>query len=69
MNYLLTQLNKIPGVEVGLYRDDELAVLQQTPKATEKIKKEICKIFRKCDLKITIEAKKKSSTSWMLPWI
>ena len=50
---------KIPGIEIGLNRDDGLAVLQQTPKATERIKKEICKIFRKCDLKITIEANKK----------
>ena len=57
--YLLSQLNEIPGVEIGLYRDDGLAVLQQTPRATETIKKEICKIFRKCDLKITIEANKK----------
>ena len=57
--YLLSQLKEIPGIEIGLYRDDGLAVLQQTPKATEKIKKEICKILRKCDLKITIEANKK----------
>ena len=58
--YSLSQLNEIPGVsEIGLYRDDGLAVLQQTPSATERIKKEICKIFRKCNLKITIEANKK----------
>ena len=43
--------------------------LQQTPKETERIKKEICKIFKKCGLKITIEANKKLSTSWILPWI
>ena len=61
--YLLSQLNEVPGVEIGLYRDDGLAILQQTPRATERIKKEICKIFRKCDLKITIKANKKSSTS------
>lgn len=36
--YLLSQLNEIPGVEIGLYRDDVLVVLQQTPKATERIK-------------------------------
>ena len=57
--YLLSQLNEIPGVDIGLYKDDGLAVLQQPPRATERIKKEICKIFRKCDLKITIEANKK----------
>ena len=58
-SYLLSQLNKIPRVEIGLYKDDGLAVLQQTPRATERIKKEICHIFRKCDLKITVEANKK----------
>ena len=42
--YLLSQLNEIPGIEIGLYRDNGLAVLLQTPKATERIKKEICKI-------------------------
>jgi len=57
--YLLSQLNEIPGVEISLYRDDGLAVLQQTPKETKRIKKEICKIFKKCGLKITIEANKK----------
>ena len=58
-SYLLSQFKKIPGVEIGFYRDDGLAVLQQTPRATERIKREICRIFRKCDLKITIEANKK----------
>ncbi|XP_044180078.1 uncharacterized protein LOC122961531 [Acropora millepora] len=58
-SYLQSQLKKIPGVEIGPYRDDGLAVLQQTPRATEMIKKEICHIFRQCDLKITIEANKK----------
>ena len=67
-SYLLSQLKKIPGVEIGLYRDDGLAVLQQTPRATERIKKEICHIFRKCDLKITIEGNKKVVNSLMLPW-
>ena len=57
-SYLLSQLKKIPRVEIGLYRDDGLEVLQQTPRAMERIKKEICHIFRQCDLKITIEANK-----------
>ena len=42
MKRLTSQLKELPGIEIGLYRDDGLAVLQQTPKATEKIKKEIC---------------------------
>ena len=59
--YLLSQLNEIPGIKIGLYRYDGQAVLQQTPKATERIKKEICRIFRKCDLKVTIRQSKQKS--------
>ena len=58
-SYLQSQLNEIPGDEIGLYRVDGLAVLQKTPRATERIRKEICNTFRKCDLKITVEASKK----------
>ena len=43
---------------IGLYRDDGLAAFNKTPKEIEKIKKELCKIFRENDLKITIEGKK-----------
>ena len=57
--YLLSQLKEVPGLNIGLYRDDGLAILDQTPKETERIKKEICKIFAKNELKITIEANKK----------
>ena len=57
--YLLSQLKQIPGIEIGLYRDDGLAITRQTPKETERIKKEICKVFNKNNLKITIEANKK----------
>ena len=58
-SYWQSQLNEIPGDEIGLYRVDGLAVLQKTPRATDRIRKEICNIFRKCDLKITVEASKK----------
>ena len=37
--YLLSQLKQIPGIEIGLYRDDGLAVLNQTPRQIEKAKK------------------------------
>ena len=37
--YLLSRLKEIPGVEIGLYRDDGLAILQQTPKASKQTKK------------------------------
>ena len=32
-------------MEIGLYRDDGLAVLDQTPQKIEKIKEKICKVF------------------------
>ena len=58
--YILSQLKEIPHeMEIGLYRDDGLAVLNQTPQKIEKIKKEICKVFVKNNLSITIEANKK----------
>ena len=57
--YLLSQLTKIPEIDIGLYRDDGLAVINQTPQKIEKIKKEICKIFAQNNLRITIEANKK----------
>ena len=43
-----------------MYRDDGLAICQKTPRQTELIKKEICKIFSDNGLKITIEANKKT---------
>ena len=52
--YILSQLKEIPyGMNIGLYRDDGLAVLDQTPQKIEKIKKEICKVFAKNNLRIT----------------
>ena len=42
-----------------MYRDDGIALSYATPKETETFKKEICKIFEKNGLKITIEANKK----------
>ena len=40
--YLLGQLQQLPIIEIGLYRDDGLAVNTLTPKVTDKIKKQIC---------------------------
>ena len=45
--------------EVGLYRDDGLAICKATPKETEKTKQEVCQVFKSNGLKITIEANKK----------
>ena len=58
--YLLSQLTQIPDIDIGLYRDDGLAVLNQTPQIIEKVKKEICRIFTNNNLRITIEANKKT---------
>ena len=33
--YLHFQLKEIPGIDIGLYRDDRLAILRQTPKEIE----------------------------------
>ena len=57
--FLLAQLKQIQGINIGLYRDDGLAVMSQTPSKIEKVKKEICKIFAKNGLRVTIEANKK----------
>ena len=56
--YMLSQLQHI-DINTGLYRDDGLAISNKTPRQTELIKKEICKIFKKNGLSITIEANKK----------
>ena len=57
---MLSQLKAIShGMEIGLYRNDGLAVIDQTPQKIEKIKKEICKVFAKNSLRITVEANKK----------
>ena len=56
--YLLSPLTDKYGKSIGLYRDDGLAAFNKTPEEIEKIKKELCKIFRENDLKITIEANK-----------
>ena len=59
--YLLHQLKEELGqtIQIGLYRDDGLAILQGTPKEIEDTKKKICKIFKDNGLRISIEANKK----------
>ena len=46
--------------QVGLYRDDGLAVCNATAKQIEKTKQEVSEIFKSNGLKITIEANKKT---------
>ena len=43
-SFLLSQLQDL-NLNVGLYRDDGLAITNATPRDTENIKKEICHIF------------------------
>ena len=54
-------------MEIGLYRDDGLAVLVHPPPPTppppakiERIKKEICKVFAKNNLRVTMEINTKA---------
>ena len=56
-SFLLSQLQDL-NINVGLYRDDGLAITNATPRNTENIKKEICRIFNSNGLRITIEANK-----------
>ena len=56
-SFLLSQLQNL-DVNIGLYRDDGLAVSSATPRDTENIKKEICRVFNLNGLRITIEANK-----------
>ena len=52
-SFLLSQLQHL-DVNIGLYRDDGLAVCNASPRDTENIKKEICRVFNQNGLRITI---------------
>ena len=54
--YILSRLSEKYGNSIGLYRDDKLSAFNKKPQEIEQIKKDICKIFRDNDLKITVEA-------------
>ena len=56
--YLLSQLQKL-NINVGLYRDDGLAVGPQPPRELNKIKDRICQVFKENNLSITIKANQK----------
>ena len=55
--YLLSQLQHL-NINVGIYRDDGLAICNRTSRQTEIFKKEICYVFSRNILKITIDANK-----------
>ena len=47
------------GKTFGLYRDDGLGVINATAREIETIKKDLCSVFNKYGIKVTIEASKK----------
>ena len=56
--FLLSELSDL-DLDLGIYRDDGLAVSTKTARETEKLKKKMAEIFKKHNLNITIEANKK----------
>ena len=58
--YMLFQLKDL-GVNLGLYRDDGLGVLNKRPQQVERIKKQICQKFRENGLQISVEANRKTT--------
>ena len=58
--YMLSLITPKFKDQVGLYRDDGLAVCKATPREIEKTKQEVSNVFKSHGLKITIEANKKT---------
>ena len=56
--FILSKLQALK-LNVGIYRDDGLAVTSSTPRQVEQIKKKIQETFNKLGLEITIEANSK----------
>jgi hypothetical protein len=55
--FILSKISKLlPQENVGLYRDDGLAVVTKPPAAAEKLKKKLCEEFKKLGLQITATA-------------
>ena len=57
--FVLHNIKEKYGNNFGLYRDGGLGISNALPHQVEIIKKDLCKIFKKYGLKITIEANKK----------
>ena len=58
--HLLLQLKQqLPNQNIRLYRDDDLAIINGSPRNTKNLNKQICKISNNNKLQITIEAKSK----------
>ena len=58
-SFLLHEITMKHSNNFGLDRDDGLGISNKSPHEVELIKKDLCAIFRKYGLKITIEANKK----------
>ena len=54
--YLLHSLAPLCEGQIGLYRDDGLCITRKSPRQTEILKKNICEVFEKHDLRVTISA-------------
>ena len=54
--FLLSKLNNL-NINLGLYSDDGLGVCCLTARQVEKLKQEMCKIFKAYNLKITTDVK------------
>ena len=58
--YILSKLKQIPGLDLGLFRDDGLGVSRLSPRSNQhRVVEEITRIFSENNLKITIEVNKK----------
>ena len=57
--YLLSLISKQLDGDYGLYRDDGLCVIKGTARTVENTKKQLCSLFQKHQLKITVEANAK----------
>jgi len=58
--FILSELSEL-NINIGLYRDDGLAACTGTPRQIENTKKLLCNIFTRHNLRVTIEANKKSA--------
>ena len=55
--YQLNQISTIiPSHDVGIYRDDGLAVIHKSPKEMEDLKKKLCQKFKDLGLEISADA-------------
>ena len=60
-SFLLSELQDL-NINVGLFRDDGLAITNTTPRDTVKLKKHICRIFNRKGLRITKQTKRSSAS-------